>query len=50
VELHGTGTRIGDPIEAASLGAVFGAGEPLRVGSIKTNVGHLEGAAGSRAW
>ncbi|MER5757254.1 type I polyketide synthase, partial [Streptomyces sp. NPDC002088] len=50
VELHGTGTRIGDPIEAAALGAVFAvdraAGEPLRVGSAKTNVGHLEAAAG----
>ncbi|WP_227025306.1 type I polyketide synthase [Streptomyces tsukubensis] len=50
VELHGTGTRLGDPIEAAALGAVFGAarpaGSPLIVGSAKTNVGHLEGAAG----
>ncbi|MFG3549043.1 type I polyketide synthase [Streptomyces sp. NPDC047725] len=50
VELHGTGTRVGDPVEAAALGAVVGAGrapgEALRVGSAKTNVGHLEGAAG----
>ncbi|QNP70793.1 type I polyketide synthase [Streptomyces roseirectus] len=50
VELHGTGTRVGDPIEAEALGAVFGAGrdagQPLFVGSAKTNVGHLEGAAG----
>ncbi|GDY50745.1 hypothetical protein SVIO_013680 [Streptomyces violaceusniger] len=51
VELHGTGTRVGDPIEAAALGAVLGAARrptdaPLRVGSAKTNVGHLEGAAG----
>ncbi|MFB7086533.1 SDR family NAD(P)-dependent oxidoreductase [Streptomyces sp. NPDC056296] len=50
VELHGTGTPVGDPIEAAALGAVLGAdrtgGQPLRVGSVKTNVGHLEGAAG----
>ncbi|MFG2191741.1 beta-ketoacyl synthase N-terminal-like domain-containing protein, partial [Streptomyces sp. NPDC048639] len=50
VELHGTGTPVGDPVEAAALGEVLGAGraddEALRVGSVKTNVGHLEGAAG----
>ncbi|TYK52463.1 type I polyketide synthase [Actinomadura decatromicini] len=50
VELHGTGTRRGDPVEAAALGAALGArrppGSPLPVGSAKTNVGHLEGAAG----
>ncbi|MEV4560379.1 type I polyketide synthase, partial [Kitasatospora sp. NPDC049285] len=50
VELHGTGTRVGDPIEAAGLGAALGTGRaaqaPLLVGSVKTNVGHLEGAAG----
>ncbi|MFE7777921.1 SDR family NAD(P)-dependent oxidoreductase [Streptomyces sp. NPDC057445] len=51
VELHGTGTRAGDPVEAAALGAVLGAARapgtgPLAVGSAKTNVGHLEGAAG----
>ncbi|NUP52997.1 MAG: hypothetical protein HOW97_37585, partial [Catenulispora sp.] len=50
VELHGTGTPVGDPVEAAALGTVFRgtreAGTPLLVGSAKTNVGHLEGAAG----
>ncbi|MFG2879468.1 type I polyketide synthase, partial [Streptomyces sp. NPDC048337] len=50
VELHGTGTPVGDPIEAAALGAVLGgardADQPLHVGSVKTNLGHLEGAAG----
>ncbi|MFJ6385658.1 type I polyketide synthase, partial [Kitasatospora sp. NPDC092039] len=51
VELHGSGTRVGDPVEAAALGAVFGAGRPagrspLHIGSVKTNVGHLEAAAG----
>jgi len=50
VELHGTGTAVGDPIEAAALGSALGTGrldtEPLLVGSVKTNIGHLEGAAG----
>nr|BBM95963.1 modular polyketide synthase [Streptomyces sp.] len=50
VELHGTGTPVGDPVEAEALGTVLGTdratGDPLLVGSVKTNIGHLEGAAG----
>jgi acyl transferase domain-containing protein len=50
VELHGTGTRRGDPVEARALATTFGTTHgphnPLLVGSAKTNVGHLEGAAG----
>ena len=48
VESHGTGTSLGDPIEVNSLKTVLGQGraEPCYLGSLKTNIGHLESAAG----
>jgi acyl transferase domain-containing protein/acyl carrier protein len=49
VETHGTGTRLGDPIEVAALASAFGTGLTDRscaIGSVKTNVGHLDAAAG----
>ncbi len=48
-EAHGTGTSVGDPIEVNAIGTVFGGSErmsPLLIGSSKTNLGHLEPAAG----
>lgn len=50
VETHGTGTSLGDPIEVQALARVLGEGRaadnPVRLGAVKTNIGHLEAAAG----
>jgi acyl transferase domain-containing protein/acyl carrier protein len=50
VEVQGTGTSIGEPIEVEALGAVYGkrrsSDRPLQIGSVKTNIGHLEAASG----
>ncbi|HBB35614.1 MAG TPA: short-chain dehydrogenase [Cyanobacteria bacterium UBA9273] len=51
IEAHGTGTLLGDPIEAAALGKVLASdrapNSPARIGSVKSNIGHLEAAAGA---
>lgn len=50
IEAHGTGTSVGDPLEAQALGhsygRVAGRAQPLVIGSVKNNFGHTEAAAG----
>ena len=54
IEAHGTATALGDPIEIAALTQVFrrytGASRFCRIGSVKTNLGHLDAAAGVAGW
>ena len=49
-EAHGTGTRLGDPIEVGAIGAVYSENRapktPLIIGTVKTNIGHCESVAG----
>ena len=51
VEMHGTGTKLGDPIEVNAVASTYGAnrtqGNTLKIGSVKSNIGHLESAAGT---